>query len=432
MKKIWLVFLREYLSRVRRRSFIITTLLVPLGIVLLLAVQLILLTYSNPSLRIAVKDDSRLFLSAFKDQQDLFFIPTIDDTTRLKKTYKEQNFDGILYIPNIDLQNPNGFEYISDKVLGMSAKAHIEREIMDEIKQLRLEKLGIDRQTFSKAGSIDVNLYETISAEKGNTNLATMVGFGMGMLMYLVIFIYGMMVMRGVAEEKTSRIVEVILSSVAPFKLMLGKIFGIGAVGLTQSLIWIVFGALLNMLFGLFATGMFLGKTPALSKHSGAANDADIDQLMAVANTISTQIGSLPWALLLSGFLFYFIMGYVLYAALFAAIGAAIDDESDNQTLTLPVSIPVIISVFILSAAIENPNTPMVWWASFVPLSSPIIMPFRMTFGLPWYELLISMSLLFAGAMFTVWIAAKIYRTGILLYGKKVSFKEIAKWAVKA
>jgi ABC-2 type transport system permease protein len=431
MKKIWLVFLREYLTRVQKRTFIITTLLVPLGIVLLLAVQVILIAYSNTSLRIAVKDDSRLFLSAFKDEKTLHFIPTIDDTARLKKTYREQNFDGILYIPNIDLQNPNGFQYISDKVLGMSAKSHIEREIKDEIKQLRLEKLGVDRVTFNQAGSVDINVHETISDEKGSTGLATMIGFGMGMLMYLVIFIYGMMVMRGVAEEKTSRIVEVVLSSVEPFKLMMGKILGIGAVGLTQTLIWIVFSSLLNLFFGAFATGFLMKQSPALPATSGG-NNVDIDQMTALAENISTQVTSLPWGLLLPGFLFYFIMGYILYAAMFAALGAAIDDESDNQTLTLPVSLPVIVSVFILSAAMENPNMPLLWWASFVPLCSPILMPFRMAFGVPWYELLISMALLTLGALATVWLAAKIYRTGILLYGKKTSFREIAKWAIRA
>lgn len=428
MYKIWLVFLREYLTRVRKRTFIITTLLVPLGIMLLLAVQVVILLYSNSSLRIAVKDDSRLFLSAFKDQQDLHFIQSMGDTATLKKTYREQNFDGILYIPAIDLQNPNGFVYISEQPLGMTAKAHIEREIVDEIKQLRLEQAGLSRQTFQQLDKIDISLHETLSADKGGTDLATAIGFIMGMLMYLVIFIYGMMVMRGVAEEKTSRIVEVILSSVSPFQLMLGKILGIGAVGLTQTLIWIVFGLLLNMTVGVLGAGVLAGKSPT----TGTASDTDLEQAMGLAQRISEQVGNIPWATLLPAFIFYFIVGYVLYAALFAALGAAIDDESDNQTLTLPVSLPVIISVFILSAAIENPATPIAWWASFVPLSSPIIMPFRIALGVPWYELLLSMLLLIAGALFTIWIAAKIYRTGILLYGKKVSFKEIAKWAFRA
>lgn len=431
MYKTWLVFLREYLTRVRKRTFIITTLLIPLGIILLLAVQVVILLYSNSSLRIAVKDDSRLFLSAFKDQQDLHFIQSMGDTATLKKTYREQNFDGILYIPAIDLQNPNGFVYISEQPLGMTAKTHIEREIVDEIKQLRLEQAGLSRQTFQQLDKIDISLHETLSADKGGTDLATAIGFIMGMLMYLVIFIYGMMVMRGVAEEKTSRIVEVILSSVSPFQLMLGKILGIGAVGLTQTLIWIVFSLLLNMTIGVLGAGLLAGKSSSMPVSSAASN-ADLEQTMGIVQSISEQVGNIPWATLLPAFIFYFIVGYVLYAALFAALGAAIDDESDNQTLTLPVSLPVIISVFILSAAIENPATPIAWWASFVPLSSPIIMPFRIALGVPWYELLLSMLLLVGGALVTIWIAAKIYRTGILLYGKKVSFKEIAKWALRA
>lgn len=159
--------MREYLTRVRKRTFIITTLLIPLGIILLLAVQVVILLYSNSSLRIAVKDDSRLFLSAFKDQQDLHFVQSMGDTATLKKTYREQNFDGILYIPAIDLQNPNGFVYISEQPLGMTAKTHIEREIVDEIKQLRLEQAGLSRQTFQQLDKIDISLHETLSADKG-------------------------------------------------------------------------------------------------------------------------------------------------------------------------------------------------------------------------------------------------------------------------
>lgn len=233
--------------------------------------------------------------------------------------------------------------------------------------------------------------------------------------------------MRGVMEEKTNRIVEVILSSVRPFQLMMGKILGIGAVGVTQFFIWIVALFFINILMTV-VIGVSVDTT---SISAGAASQQDPELVMDIMEGFQEQLSSLPMGLLMFSFVFYFVGGYVVYAALFASLSAAVNEEADAQVLTLPISIPVIISFFILMAILENPNTGLAFWSSIFPLSSPIIMPARIAFGVPIWQVILSMACLVIGGIFTVWLAARIYRVGILMYGKKVSFREIGKWMLK-
>lgn len=229
--------------------------------------------------------------------------------------------------------------------------------------------------------------------------------------------------MRSVMEEKSNRIVEVILSSVRPFKLMIGKILGVGAVGLTQFAIWIVLLFFINIFMGIL-----IGGTMDLSGAQMGANEQDMEQAMEMWEAVQGHFSELPIGLLIGSLLFYFFGGYVLYAALFAGLAAAVNDESDVQTLTIPISIPVVLAVFILIAIIENPNSGLAVWSSMFPLFSPIIMPARIAFGVPTHHLILSMALLVLGCIIAIWIAAKIYRVGILMYGKKISFREIGKW----
>ncbi len=430
MNKIFLIVKREYITRVKKKSFIITTLLVPLSFVAMVAIQFLLLAVSSgDTMRIAVVDDTGKYVKTIKDTEGTYFIKSNSSLASLRQTYEQKGFDGILYIPPLDVDNPNGVKYISDNLLGLSLEAHIKRELKSEIQKVRLQKMGVDSKMYRKAQQVNLRIEsETITGGSvGSTALATSIGFGMGMLMYIVIFIYGSMVMKGVMEEKTNRIVEIMLSSVRPFQLMIGKILGIGGVGLTQFSIWII------LLFGLnLIMSLVIGGTMDLPSANPAAAQVDMEEAKMLIEKMMGQIHELPIALLIVGFLFYFLMGYVLYAALFAGLGAAINDDSDSQSLTFPVSIPVIISVFILSAIVEQPNSGLAFWSSLIPLFSPVIMPFRIAFGVPLWELLLSMALLIAGALFAVWIAAKIYRTGILMYGKKVTLREIAKWLVRS
>lgn len=429
MSKILLILKREYITRVKKKSFIITTLLVPLSFVLLMVMQIAIIAFSSDTMRIVIKDETGKFAHRIKDTKSLYFKKSSKSLEELRNSYITERFDGILYIPKLDMDNPNGIKYISDNLLGGSTKSYIQREIKDELRKMKLTKLGVDNKTFQQIQKVDISISEEGSKGNsiGSTGIATGIGMFMGFIMYMVIFIYGSLVMRSVMEEKTNRIVEVILSSVRPFKLMMGKILGIGAVGITQFTIWIVLLFGINIFISLVAGGAI-----DVSSSPMASSQADVEEVMGFVEEIQDNINSLPIALLVFSFMFYFVGGYVLYAALFAGLGAAVNDESDAQTLTLPVSVPVIIAIFILMAIVENPNGNMAVWSSIFPLFSPIIMPARIAFGVPMWEVAVSMICLVIGCIVAVWIAAKIYRMGILLYGKKISFKEIGKWMVRS
>lgn len=431
MKNLLLIAQREYLTRVTKRSFVIATLLVPLGFVALMAVQFIIMAYSSNSLRVAVvNQDTKLFAEqAMSDDGELFFVKSNLPVDTLRNKYKELGFDGILVIPAVNIDNPNGFKYISDKVLGMATRTYIQHELEDEVKRLRLQTMGINSTELNeRINNLNLNIVEEDLSGKNTqgTALAMGVGMGMGFLMYMVIFIYGAMVMRGVMEEKTNRIVEVMLSAVRPFDLMVGKIWGIGLVGLTQFLIWLVFLFAINL-----TLGTLLGVAMPTNGMETQMNSTQTAQAMQLVETVKDGIDRLPLGLLVFGFAFYFIFGYTFYAALFAGLASAINDDSDAQSLTFPISIPIILAIFILSAVAENPSSSLAFWSSMVPFFAPIIMPFRIAFGVPTWELILSMSIMLLGTWVAIWVAAKIYRTGILLYGKKITFKEIAKWMVK-
>ena len=425
MKKILLVFKREYLTRVRKKSFIIITLLVPLSFLLVMIIPMLLVGYSSESKKIVLKDETGIVTIESKADGSLYIDESTESLEHLRENYQQLGYDGILYVPDLNLKRPSGVKYISDNLLGISSKSHLEREIANSIRAARLKDLGFDTKTYGNLKDIRVRVNEESGqgSDLGSTGTATGVGYLMGILMYMVIFIYGSMVMRGVMEEKTNRIVEVILSSIRPFKLMMGKILGIGAVGLTQFGIWIVLMTVLNIILALFLGGSM--DMPS----SGLAGEQDMEAANELFESFQATFDELPLGLLIGSFIFYFLGGYIFYAALFAGLASAINDESDAQTLTLPVSIPVIISFFILTAIIESPNSGLAVWSSIIPFFSPIIMPSRIAFGVPpLWELLLSMGMLIAGCIFTVWLAAKIYRVGILMYGKKISFREIGKW----
>ena len=429
MKTIWLIFQREYLTRVKKKSFIFTTLLVPISFILLFVVQFILMAYSSEKMRIAIKDDSGQIKVSDRKDGTLYFFLEKKSLADLREYYQDMNYDGVLHIPDLDIKNPNGIKYYSDNLLGMSAKYYIENEIEKEIRRLRLQNLGLEEKDFNNSQKVSISLNEVSLAGKNNigTGIATSVGFAMAFLMYIVIFIYGAMVMKGVMEEKTNRIVEVMLSSVRPFQLMIGKITGIGAVGITQFTIWIVLLFFINSFLSLFMLSMFDMPTTA-----NGVSESEMQQAQEMIEQLQTQFTELPLFQLIVSFIIYFIGGYLLYAALFAGLGSAVNDDSDAQTLTFPVSVPIIIAIFILTAIMERPNSSLAFWSSMIPFFSPIIMPFRIAFGVPIWELLLSMTLLLGGALFAIWIAAKIYRVGILMYGKKVTFSEIARWMLRS
>ncbi len=442
MNKSILILKREYLTRVKKKSFIVMTLLVPL----MMAALMILPTYlammdDKEERTIAVYDPTGLLLDKLESSEftKFHYIPE-KEYQELTKNFKSGNYYAVLHIPE-NILTTSRADMISDKQVTFDIKnlvtSRIENIIEGEKRKAVIDQSGIpdlDKKLAATKTNIDI---ETIKigdegkAVKSSTEMAMVIGYASGFLIYMFVFIYGTMVMRGVMEEKTNRIVEVIISSVKPFQLLFGKIIGIGLVGLTQIAIWVILG-----------TGIVTGLTTFIGGGSAEAtmqaqNIMSNQQMQQIATNPEAQnkmaevlgmIGNLNMPLIIFSLFFYFICGFILYASLMGAIGSAVDADEDAQQLMLPVMMPLILSMIILFAVAKNPEGPLAFWASIIPLTSPIIMMTRIPFGAATWEIILSMALLVATIFGTIWIAGKIYRTGILMYGKKVNLKEIVKW----
>ncbi|HSU51457.1 MAG TPA: ABC transporter permease, partial [Segetibacter sp.] len=350
-------------------------------------------------------------------------------------------YSALLYTPPVGAEN---YKLISKKQFGLVAQGQLEDKINETLEnQLLKSKYNVDIKELEterkKAGSakIEQTYKEGSEVRKGNSGLAYGIGYGSGFLIYITLLIYGMMVMRGVTEEKTNRIAEVIVSSVKPFQLMIGKIIGIGAVGLTQFLIWII------LLIGLTSAATAFLSHETLQQAQEASQQMPNGNMGATAAgagggfaEFSRTLGQANWLLIVGCFLFYFLFGYLFYASLFAAVGSTVnEDAQDVQSLQLPITMPIIVSIIIMINAITNPSGSLATWSSLIPFCSPIVMMARIPFGVPgtvpYWQLFLSMILLVAGFLLTTWISAKIYRTGILMYGKKATWGEMWKWAFK-
>jgi len=441
MSKLTLIIKREYLTRVTRKSFIIATLLTPLAFALFFVVITIIFSYQSDDVKnIIIKDEGDLMEKVMADSKSLYFTFSNESLDELKTRYNNKEFDGILVIPVIE--NPDNkrvtVRYYSDTQLDPDGTSRLKSELEKRLRNFQIKRLGLNEEMLSKldmAVNIDpdmVNKKEGLAEEeKAFTSLTGMVAAGiggvMGFLMYLMVFLNGSMVMRSVMEEKTNRIVEVMVSSVKPFELMLGKIIGVGAVGLTQFAIW----AILIPAIAIIAT-MFMGidtNEALAAQQSGALQGQNIDVAGVDPFALIAEIQRMNWWLIISMFLLFFVGGFFIYSSLFAAVGSAIgDDIGEGNSLTLPITIPVILAFYIMIVAIQSPNSSLAVWSSIFPLFSPIVMPARMAFNPPMWQLILSIVLLIASSLFFVWLSGRIYRVGILMYGKKAGFKEVGKW----
>jgi ABC-2 type transport system permease protein len=435
MSKTLLIIKREYLTRVSNKTFLLTTILTPLLFVLLIGGTTYLSIKGKETLNIAVNDPNNFIKENLQNSSTLkFSYPTGVDTNN----YLTKGYTAILLIPPFDTKNGSKYILRSKKGIGMNDQSKIEEKINGAIEDHMLQLAGIDRKALDsihKSSQIaDLKLYQekTEGAEESSSSAAYIIGYASGFLIYITMFIYGVMLMRGVMEEKTNRIAEVVISSVKPFQLMMGKIIGIGAVGLTQFLLWIVLIATFSLSLKFFLSPALVqelqtlqqgGSTPGMQTSEAAQKIFGITSIFSNAN----------WPLLLGCFLFYFLGGYLFYAALFAAAGSAVEDVQNSQSLTMPITMPIIFSFIIMTTAVNNPDSSIAVWASIIPFSSPMVMMARIAYGVPgtvpYWQLLLSMASLIAGFLFTTWLAGKIYRTGILMYGKKVTWKEMIKWA---
>ncbi len=443
MNKITIIIQREYLSRVKNKRFLLTTILTPLLIVGFFAVATILAIQGKEDHKIAVVDNNGFFKGNLKDGKNISFVfpqSGVDTGNYLAKGYTD-----ILIIPKFEGTEKVNYIIRSKKRIGITTESNISDKIDEAIEDKMLQDAGIQRSQLDsireKSQFAELKSLEESGdkAEESNAALSYGIGFGSGMLIYITMFIYGAMVMRGVMEEKTNRIAEVMVSSVKPFQLMMGKIVGIGAVGLTQFLLWIVLIVGLTTLAQLFIPADVLQQVNTLQQYNGQipsggmvqAGDA-AQKIYKLQHTMSTA----NWPVIIGCFLFYFLGGYLFYSSLFAAVGSVVnEDPQDAQSLMLPITMPIIFSFMIMSNAVQDPNTSIATWASIIPFSSPMVMMARIAYGVPgtvpYWQLGVSMVTLIGGFLLTTWLSGKVYRTGILMYGKKVGWKEIGKWAFR-
>lgn len=423
MHKIWLIIKREYLTRVRKKTFIISTLLFPLLYLALIFGMGYIAEKSKQKLQVAIIDSSGYFTEEILNRQNsLDNSSTLtlikDNPGKVITDYKAAGYDGYILIPAISWQSgrTDSLLFKANKSYGSSSTTAIEAKLNRVWDEVKNEKLGIDAEkrkilTDSRISVSPHNLKD----ESANAKTAEGIAFACGILIYMILLIYGSQVMMGVMEEKTNRIAEVIVSSVKPFQMMLGKILGIGLVALTQFFLWIAFVLIVYN----------------VGKASGGGGMAN-----AIVGNMQNLFSGVNVPLILFCFAFYFLAGFFFYASLYGAIGSAVnEDMREAQSLSFPITMLVILSIALMSTAIANPTSPIAVWASIIPFSSPIVMMARIPFGVPntvpWWQLGLSMALLIVGFIFTVWFAGKIYRTGILMYGKKPSWKEMIKWAFR-
>ena len=448
MNKIPVIIKREYLTRVRKKSFIIMTILAPvLFAALVILIPFLMVSDKGDFKKIAVIENGPgMFRNALKDTENEKYV-YLENTSvsDLKKNFEQAGYYGILYISSPQLIDvPNAIELISKKQPPPLLLEHIEGAVEKEIEKQKLESLNIQNlDEILKNIDATVHVKTIMIDDEGvtketSTDISMVLAYLGGFLMYMLVFLFGAQVMRGVIEEKTSRVVEVIVSSVKPVQLMMGKIIGIALVGLTQFLIWVV---LIAAIVTFVNTTVLKDKNMTEITQNLSQNVMSEEQQAVAAeqaNQISPDLAEFSkffdnamnqnWLLIITSFIFYFITGYLLYASIFAAIGSAVDNETETQQFMLPVTIPIIIGLMVAVGTMTNPESSLSFWFSIIPLTSPIVMMARIPFGVPAWQIAVSMFLMVITFMAFVWMAAKVYRTGILMYGKKTSWKEIWKW----
>jgi len=440
MKKIFLIARREFLIRVKNRKFWLMTLLGPILLAVFMVVVGFIFAYSGDDEKnVVIVDEAGLFDGTLKDQGNFYFTFSDKDLESLR-TEDHSDFDGILYIPADEDLNQSELKvrFYTPKNLNLDQLNSLKSIIQSEIREHKLKLLNItenqlkDLNTRVTIESEDIDPEasasdaSTVKSSEFSSYLGAGIGMFMGFVMYLLVFINGSMVMRSVMEEKTSRIVEVVISSVKPFELMLGKILGVGLIGIIQFLSWVIIIPVIvllgNLVFG-FETNL-----QAL-ENMNAAGTMSPDDMEYMVYQFMKEVDKVPWFRIISLFILFFIGGYLIYSSLFAAVGSAIgDDMQDSQSLVLPITIPVLMAFYIMITTLRVPDSSLAVWSSIFPLFSPIVMPARLAFDPPWWQIILSLVLLLFTVIALVWVSGRIYRVGILMYGKKASYRELVKW----
>ena len=438
MNKIKLILWREYITRIRKKSFIVMTIVGPLLMAALMIIPIWLSLKDVDIQKIQVIDETYAFQGEFENSSTLKFEYDVVSLYEAKQRFYDTKYTGILYIPENAYSATGGVRLFHKKQPSHRTLNYINNVIEDVIERDRIKlKYDIKKEELvalkPNVNIVTINLDESGNEEKTHAILSTFLGLGGAVLIYVFIFLFGVQVMRGVIEEKTSRIIEVIISSVKPFQLMLGKIGGIALVGLTQFLLWII------LTFGLINIAKQFIPQDMRSQFSQTEqveefipqnqNQKKADQnAKNIFQELNYNLSLINFPLIFFSFIFYFLGGYLLYGALFAAIGSAVDSEADTQQFMWPVTIPLVLAFVLAQNVISNPDGMMAFWLSIIPFTSPVIMMVRIPFGVSINELIISMTVLVASFILITMLAGKIYRIGILMYGKKSSYKELWKW----
>lgn len=437
MNKTWLIFQREFLTRVKKKSFLIATIVVPLifpAILALMIYAFVVQEQSATTPTIEVYDESGK-MNLQSDSGRFKFVHVDGDFEQVKKGFNESDHYALLRIPAFDLSTPGGITLYTKENPSIKRKEELESILETKVHDLKLEQFNIDRETLRSLRTEitvnNINVNDKGEEQQSNTGFLYGLGFALGILIYLFVIIYGMQIMLGVIDEKTSKVVEIIISSVKPFQLMMGKILGIAAVGLLQVFIWVLLITVCSS-----ATVALLGvdvpQQQAMEEIARQVQSNDAGASVAESNTALRMIqyaNEIPVFYIVFNFAFYFLGGYLLYGALFAAVGSAVESQQEAQQFTLPIMMPLMISYLALVLFIlHDPHSTASFWFSIIPFTSPIAMVGRLGFGVPLWQLVLSQVLLIGGFLFTTWIAGRIYRIGILMHGSKVNYKVLAKW----
>ena len=433
MNKIFIVAGREFFTRIQSRTFIVMSILGPLLFGLFVLVPVLMAKWNNDSTTVWVHDPSGQLSDAFQDQNGLKFqvlpqgtlsngVLVQADSANIRQLLEDQDA-GLLHLQAPDSNLNVEARYYSAQAAGLKITERIQSALNDRLYRLRMERQGLDPKVIESLRAevqLQTSVWTDQGSEDSHTETAMLLGFGAALLMYMFIFMYGSMVMRGVIEEKASRVMELLVSTTKPFELMMGKILGIASVGLFQFVLWLLLGTAISTAIGAMGLGTAPGTTPVAGTANSLPADAQADWMQI--------LGQMPWETIIPFFLFYFLGGYFFYAALFAAVGSAVDSEGDSQQLMLPISLPIILSFVASQFVMQNPHGSLAFWMSMIPLTSPVVMVVRLPFGVPGWELALSMFLLVAAFVVAVWLAGRIFRIGVLMYGQKVSFNLLRKW----
>jgi ABC-2 type transport system permease protein len=459
--KFLLVAQREYLTRVRKRAFVILTLLVPL-LVVGFGLFVGKIAQSDESTEIVdVRDESGLNIARrLVSTPQLQFLPVGGSLAEAKQSFQKEQHAGLLYLPaGLSENDPQGVQFFGKGNISLGKEERVKTALTNAFSELKMQKSGLTQvqldQLRAKVPVNSISVDELGKEKDSNSRATTAIASVLAIGIYFFIFLYGVQIMRGVGEEKSSRIMEVMLSSVKPFDLMMGKIVGVAAVGLTQFLLWGVlsWGAstiVLPLVMGHdqpAKTEVAATQSSTTTAGSSVTANSDASPLATSAAASADQmnpakragaIGNLfdmlhklniPIGTIVFGFIVYFLGGYLLYGALFGAVGAAVDDQTDTQQFMFPITMPLILSYIVgFTVILRNPDGPVAFWMSMIPFTSPVAMVIRLPFGVPAWQLALSIFLLVLGFVGTVWVASRIYRVGILMYGKKVTYKELSKW----